>query len=191
MVWSYVLNVHVSCPYACVFRFRSFASAHIIVLVHIRWFSFHTQRGQITDSACIARNKKRLASRLARSLRSQPVINKGFEIIEIFLRNRHIKVLAQTTIEQESSERRDWRLRNTPPSIETVCNTLISALILFTALTSYSGGKRLVLIRHHTPFPPSLPLPPFYVFQTWSVNQNVLPQHDMVQPPYALFNSSL
>ena len=48
-----------------------------IVLVHIRWFSFHTQRGQITDSACIARIKKRLASRLARSLRSQTVINTG------------------------------------------------------------------------------------------------------------------
>ena len=48
-----------------------------IVLVHIRWFSFYTQRGQLNESACIARNKKRLASRLARSLRSQPVINKG------------------------------------------------------------------------------------------------------------------
>ena len=47
------------------------------VLVHIRWFSFHTQRRQLTDSACIARNKKRLASRLARSLRSQLVINTG------------------------------------------------------------------------------------------------------------------
>ena len=44
-----------------------------IVLVHIR----HTQRGQLIDSACIARKKKHLASRLARSLRSQPVINKG------------------------------------------------------------------------------------------------------------------
>ena len=46
-----------------------------IVLVQIRWFSFHTQRGQLTDSACLARNKKRLATRLARSLRAQPVIN--------------------------------------------------------------------------------------------------------------------
>ena len=44
-----------------------------IVLVHIRWFSFHTQRGQITDSACITRNMKRLASRLARTT----VINTG------------------------------------------------------------------------------------------------------------------
>ena len=37
-------------------------------------FSFQTQRGQLTNSA---RNKKRLAQRLAQSIRSQPVINTG------------------------------------------------------------------------------------------------------------------
>ena len=60
---QYMLHIHVQRP-----------SHAGIVLVRIRWFFFHTQRGQLTD---IARNKKRLASRLAGSLCSQPVINTG------------------------------------------------------------------------------------------------------------------
>ena len=66
-----MLNVHTRV-------FSGSVRAHVrIVLVQIRWFSFHTQRGKPADSACIACNKKRLASRLARSLRSQSVINTG------------------------------------------------------------------------------------------------------------------
>ena len=47
------------------------------VLVQVFSFSFHTQRGQLTDCARIARNKKRLAPRLARSIRLQPLINRA------------------------------------------------------------------------------------------------------------------
>ena len=39
--------------------------------------SFNTQRGQVTDSVRIVCNKNRHAPRLARSIRSQPVINTG------------------------------------------------------------------------------------------------------------------
>ena len=77
--------VHVTCtwttsvscmPISDSFRFRSCACAFSLGATHSS-FSFHTQRGQLTDSACIARNKKRIASRLARNIRSQPVINTG------------------------------------------------------------------------------------------------------------------
>ena len=71
---QYTCYMHMYDVRTCVF-FGSVCAHARIVLVHIRWFSFHTQRGQLADSACIARNKKRLASRLARSLRSQSVIN--------------------------------------------------------------------------------------------------------------------
>ena len=46
-----------------------------------RQFSFSYEpthrRSQLTDSARIARNEKRLAPRLARSIRKQPVINRA------------------------------------------------------------------------------------------------------------------
>ena len=45
--------------------------------MYVRVFLFSTQRGQLTDSARIALNKKRLAQRLALSIRKQPVINRA------------------------------------------------------------------------------------------------------------------
>ena len=74
----YMLHVHVwRLRFAC--RFSTVSGsvrAHIVLVQHVL-FSFHTYCGQLTDSACIARNKKHQASRLARSIRSQPVINTG------------------------------------------------------------------------------------------------------------------
>ena len=70
-----MLHVHVQCPYACVFRFRSCACACSHGAYSLVFLS-HTAR-QTLRQCLHARNKKRLASRLARSVRSQPVINKG------------------------------------------------------------------------------------------------------------------
>ena len=48
-----------------------------LVLVQGVLVSFHTQRGQLTDSASIAHHKKRLVPRRVRSIRKQPVINRA------------------------------------------------------------------------------------------------------------------